>query len=197
MRFPRMALGILPLALIALAGCGKSPASVASSENQTWTTVAGTTAELKSMMGTAATVFITLDPECPYCQLYAHDLQALSASFSSGGVKFVGLYPGPFMDREDAAKFSAEAGFGFPQVMDGQCELAMALQARVTPECFITDPHGTVVYRGAFDDRAIRQGRKKIEVQKQYLRDALTAFLRDGKPQAEVVAVGCIVECGE
>ena len=170
---------------------------MASVENRTWTTVTGTTADLKSMMGTAATVFITLDPECPYCQLYAHDLQVLSSAHASDGVKFVGLYPGPFMDQADAARFSADAGFDFPQVMDGQCELALALKARVTPECFITDAHGTVVYRGAFDDRAIRQGRKKIDAQKHFLRDALTAFLRDGKPQAEMVAVGCIVECGE
>lgn len=149
------------------------------------------------MMGAAATVFITLDPDCPYCQLYAKDLEALSVKYASAGVKFVGLYPGPFMDKAEAARFSADAGFSFPQVMDGTCVLSLALQARVTPESFIADANGTVVYRGAIDDRAVRQGRKKIAAQKHCLDDALAAFLHEGKPQPGVTAVGCIVECGE
>jgi hypothetical protein len=69
------------------------------------------------------------------------------------------------------------------------------LEARVTPEVFLMDAKGELVYNGAFDDRAVRQGRKKYDAQKHYLADAMKAFLRDGAHSPEVTAVGCIVEC--
>jgi hypothetical protein len=101
------------------------------------------------------------------------------------------------MEAGAAAKFAGQAGFTFPQLMDPGCSLCLALHARVTPETFITDANGTVVYRGAIDDRAIRQGQKKYTAQEHYLTDALSAYLKTRKPQPEVTAVGCIVECKE
>lgn len=188
--------GLIALAFL-LASCGQPQGSVASIENATWTTAQGTQVALSSILGKRATVFLTLDPECPFCQLYAHDIQSMAARQAPGEVNFVGVYAGPFMERGKAAVFAADAGFNFPQLMDPACVLSLALKARVTPESFITDAAGTVVYRGAFDDRAVRQGRKKIEAGKHYLEDALAGFLREGKPQPEVTAVGCIVECGD
>jgi hypothetical protein len=148
-------------------------------------------------MGTKATVFLTLDPTCPITQLYARDFQSFADAYAGKGVKVVGVYAGPFMHQQEAAAFAAATGMRFPQVVDSTCVLSLALQARVTPECFIADPAGEVVYRGAFDDRPVRQGRKKPEATKHYLADALDAYLATGRPQREVAAVGCIVECEE
>lgn len=185
------------LLAILMVGCGEQPVSVASVMERSWHTANGGEVKLISLMGPKATVFITLDPECPFCQLYAHDIQALNKRYAAEGVNFIGLYAGPYMEHADAAEFAADAGFGFPQLMDGQCVLALALKARVTPECFITDAAGLVVYRGAFDDRAVRQGRKKIEAHQHYLEAALGTFLKTGELQPEETAVGCIVECWE
>lgn len=193
----RIARGLtgLSLAILLFTGCVPPPASVASLADSSWTTIHGEQVTLKEMMGTAGTVFITLDPECPFCQLYTHTFSDIADKYAARGVNVVGMYPGHFMQLEEVLPFSADAGFKFPQVMDDQCMLSIALQARVTPECFLTDAHGTVVYRGAVDDRAVRQGQKKYEAQQHYLADAIDAFLATGKPQDEVVAVGCIVEC--
>ena len=65
----------------------------------------------------------------------------------------------------------------------------------MTPEVFLMDAEGALVYNGAFDDRAVRQGRKKYDAQKHYFADAMDDFLRDGAHSQEVTAVGCIVEC--
>ncbi len=148
-----------------------------------------------SMLGIKATVFFTLDPECPITQLYTHDFQGMADNYAAKGVAVVGVYTGPFMQPEEATAFAHEAGLSFTQILDSDCRLALALQARVTPECFIAGPDGTVVYRGALDDRPVREGRKKPMATKAYLAEALDAYLATGKPQAEVVAVGCIVEC--
>lgn len=190
----RMAFTIPVLLLMA---CGSPGTSIAPVLDRQVDVVAGPKAPLKSLMGPAATVFITLDPECPFCQLYGHDFQDIATHYAAQGLKVVGLYAGPYMEREKAERFSADAGFTFPQVMDNDCTLSLALKARVTPEVFLTDTTGKVVYHGAFDDRAVRQGRKKYTAQKHYLADAIDAFLSTGKAQSDVTAVGCIVECGK
>lgn len=179
-----------------LAACTRAP-GVAALLGREWTSIQGEQAKLKDWMGDRATVFLTLDPTCPITQLYARDFEVFAERYADKGVKVVGVYAGPFMHRQEAAGFAADAGLRFPQVVDSTCALSLALQARVTPECFITGPDGTVVYRGAFDDRPVRQGRKKPEATQHYLVSALDAYLATGKPQQEVVAVGCIVECGE
>lgn len=195
MRILRWIAGLL--LLMASAGCQEGPASVAPLQGTVWNTVQGEERSLKELMGSAGTVFITLDPECPFCQLYTHTFNAIADRFAGQGITVVGLYPGPFMQLEQVLPFSADAGFAFAQVLDDQCVLSGALRARVTPECFLTDADGKVVYRGAVDDRAVRQGRKKVQAQQHHLADAIAAFLATGSPQAEVAAVGCIVECGE
>lgn len=182
--------------MLLLAGCAHPP-SVAPLLEQGFTSVQGEHALLKTWAGTKATVFLTLDPTCPITQLYTNAFEEFAEKYAGQGVKLVGVYAGPFMHQSEAAAFAADAGLRFPQVVDSTCVLSLALQARVTPECFIADPTGNVVYRGAFDDRPVREGRKKPEAVKHYLADALDAYLATGQPQQEVVAVGCIVECGE
>lgn len=181
-------------AVLLAAGC-TTPPSVARLLESNWTSIQGQQAVLKDWMGTKATVFITLDPTCPITQLYTNAFEEFAEEYAGQGVKVIGVYAGPFMHQEEAAAFAAEAGLDFPQVVDDDCLLSVALQARVTPECFITDPEGKVVYRGALDDRPVRQGRKKPGATRNYLSDAMDAYLATGKPQKEVVAVGCIVEC--
>lgn len=190
--------GVLLLLVLSTGwGCRPPAATVADITGSEWTTLQGTRGSLRTMMGAKATVFITMDPECPICALYAHSFRDLADTYQTKGVNVVGVYPGPFMERNKAEVFAREAGLLFPQVIDSACMIALALHARVTPECFVVDPTGQVVYRGALDDRPVRQGRKQLEAHQHHLSDALEAYLASGEPQPEVVAVGCIVECEE
>lgn len=185
---------MLFVAMLLGAGCTHPP-SVAPLVDREFTSIQGGHASLRGWMGGKATVFLTMDPTCPITQLYVREFQAFADAYADRGVNVVGVYAGPFMHQAEAADFAMQAGLHFPQVVDSTCVLTVALQARVTPECFITDPSGSVVYRGAFDDRPVRQGRKKPGAARHYLADAMDAYLATGKPQEEVVAVGCIVEC--
>lgn len=158
----------------------------------------GTAAGWASLRGPAATVLITLDPECPFCQGYAPVIDSLEEHFRDRGVRFAGLYPTAFIHPDSAARFARLSGFDFPQVMDVDCSLANALHARVTPECFVLDAEDALIYRGAIDDWAVRTGRHKAKATKHHLADALDALLAGGSPaHEEVIAKGCIVECDE
>ena len=154
----------------------------------------GNTTALGLLEGDSATLYITLDPECPMTLGYVPLLDSLQHALPEG-VAMVGLYPAPFIARDSAAAFAQLHGLDFPQVMDPDCHLANALQARVTPEAFLVGMSGEVLYRGALDNSAVREGRKRT-ADEHYLRDALRALAaRDPQPRAEVKAFGCIVEC--
>ncbi len=154
----------------------------------------GSLTGLRVMEGAKATLYITLDPECPMTLGYVPLLDSLQRALPTG-LAMVGFYPAPFIVRDSAAVFARSHGLDFPQMMDPACELAHALRARVTPEAFLIALDGSVLYRGALDNSAVREGRKRT-ANEHYLRDALNALAANAPPPiAEVKALGCIVEC--
>ena len=124
----RVLLMVLPLLV---AGCSTKQVSIAGLVQQKWTDAQGQAVMLGPAMGAKATVFVTLDPDCPYCQFYAHDLEKVAEQYASDSVKLIGIYAGPYMEAAAAAKFAEQAGFTFPQLMDPGCSLCLALHARV------------------------------------------------------------------
>ncbi|MBK9275310.1 MAG: redoxin domain-containing protein [Flavobacteriales bacterium] len=147
----------------------------------------------RSLFGAGHTLVLTLDPECPLCLMHAPELATL---VPDDGLHIVGLYASPSIVPDSARAFAERNGFRFPQVMDPACAIAQALEAVVTPEAFLLAADGSVLYRGAIDDRAQRAGRKKPEATHHHLRDALAAVRRGGRPAvAHVRAVGCFLEC--
>jgi hypothetical protein len=76
----------------------------------------------------------------------------------------------------------------FPYVVDATSDVARAFGATRTPEAFLFDAHGKLVYHGAIDDNA----HQPDQVKSRYLEDAVNALV-DGKPiaLAETKALGC------
>ena len=145
--------------------------------------------------GGGATVFITLDPECPFCQGYAPLIDSLARHYSSENVRFCGLYPARFMNADSVSRFAGENKFSFRQVLDHDCTIANMLHARVTPECFVLDSTGALGYVGAIDAWAVRAGRHKTAATEHYLSDAISALTHGDTVGKGAPAVGCIVEC--
>ncbi len=154
----------------------------------------GAVVQLSEVLGSTATLFLTLDPECPMTLGYAPMFDSLQHALPEG-VRMVGFYPAPFIVADSANLFAQQHGFTFAQLMDPDCRLANALRARVTPEAFLVGADGAVLYRGAIDDSAVREGRKRIAV-KHYVIDALRAVSAGAAVAVKTVpALGCIVEC--
>jgi hypothetical protein len=84
-----------------------------------------------------------------------------------------------------------ERGFEFLYVVDATSNVARAFGATRTPEAFLFDAAGTLVYHGAIDDNA--QDAAKVE--KRFLKDALDALLA-GREVAvkETKALGCSIK---
>jgi hypothetical protein len=80
-------------------------------------------------------------------------------------------------------------GYAFPYVVDaGASQLARAFGATHTPEAFLFDSKGALVYHGAIDDNA----EDASKVTRRYLRDAIDAVVSGSRPAvAESRAIGC------
>ncbi len=121
----------------------------------------GGTLPLASLAGPRGTVAVFLSFDCPMARNYLAKLGRLSARFKALGVTLIGVLPA---DSLPAAKAKQEEAFRLlerrtnemavtiPLWLDREGELQKALDARVTPEAFLLDAKGKVVYRGRIDD---------------------------------------------
>jgi hypothetical protein len=91
-------------------------------------------------------------------------------------------------DDKGTQKMAKENGYTFPYVIDSTSNVARKFGAKKTPDIFLFDADGKLIYHGAVDDNS----RKPEEVKETYLKDALEALL-GGKPVPvnETKAVGC------
>jgi hypothetical protein len=83
---------------------------------------------------------------------------------------------------------AGEVGYRFPYVVDATSDVARAFGATRTPEAFLFDARGRLVYRGTVDDNA----RDESAVRERWLEQAVSA-VAGGKavPVAETKAFGC------
>lgn len=141
------------------------------------------------------TVVYFLSPECPLCINYTRNLKQLASDFSSEQVQFIGVFSGKWFSADEVKEYRTKYGLPFQMLMDSDLSLAQLLDATVTPEAFLLDSSGRVLYSGAIDNWMNALGRKKLEVTEHHLHDAITATLAGQKVVVNrTKAVGCLIE---
>ncbi len=155
--------------------------------------VSGKEVTLSDVAGPKGTLVIFSCNHCPWVQAWETRIAALGNELPAKGIGVVAInsndpaaYPGD--DYADMVERAKARGFAFPYVVDSTSDVARAFGATHTPEAFLFDAAGTLVYHGAIDDNA--QDATKVE--HRYLADAAAALLA-GKPvvTAETKSIGC------
>jgi len=130
---------------------------------------------------------------CPYAVEYEDRLNALHAKYSESG-KQVRLFVinsnyGPNESLKRMRLRAKEKRFNFPYVKDTDQSVARSLGAVYTPEFFVFDHDGRLVYKGALDDATNSEN-----VKTNYVDDAVSALLA-GAPvkTTEIGARGCTI----
>jgi hypothetical protein len=73
--------------------------------------------------------------------------------------------------------------------------ISRSAKATVTPEAVVCDADGNVLYRGAIDDWAYAEGKKRPAPLNHYLSDALSAITSGKTPSpASTKPIGCFIE---
>lgn len=144
---------------------------------------------------TATNVFVFLSPECPLCVSYAPVMNAISDSIKSCRMRLVGVFPGTTYSEQEINAYRAEYAVTFGCLTDKSLAFTRKLGATVTPEVFVTDSAGTLLYHGRIDDWMYEVGKKRLQPTRFDLRIALAEICSGKKVSvSETTPLGCFIE---
>jgi peroxiredoxin len=149
----------------------------------------GSPVQFSSLRGDV-TVLMFIATQCPVSNGYNERMKAVYNDYSAKGVKFVVMNANRTEPAAEVERHAAQHGFPFKVYKDNNNVVADRFGAQVTPETFVLDRSGTILYHGYIDDSQNPAG-----IKVQGLRLALDAVLA-GRPveRAETKAFGCAIK---
>ena len=150
----------------------------------------GVTVEVGNWDKSKATVILFVATQCPVSNAYNVRMEKLAKDYSAKGVKFVGVNSNKQESSAEIAEHSRENGFTFAVLKDKGNVIADRFSANVTPETYVVDGKGKLIYHGQIDNA---QNESKVKTRP--LAAALDAVLA-GQPvnKADVAAFGCSIK---
>jgi peroxiredoxin/mono/diheme cytochrome c family protein len=147
---------------------------------------------LQDLKDKKAIVLVFFSFECPVSNSYCQPLIDMHKEFAKHGVAFIGLTVNDDDTAAHVAKQAREFSLTFPVFRDRNLEVARAVEANFTPECFVLDGSYTLRYRGRIDNSYSERLKKHQRVTKHDLRQVIGELL-SGRPVAEPTtqAIGC------
>ena len=134
---------------------------------------------------------------CPYVKHIRKELAQLTTEFQKKGLVVFGINSNDVKNypEDSPEKMALEARtvkYTFPYLFDESQEVARAYQAACTPDFFLFDSQGLLVYRGQFDDS--RPG-NQVPVTGADLRKAMEAVLKEQNPLLnQKPSIGCNIK---
>lgn len=151
---------------------------------------------IADLAGKHGTLVIFTCNHCPWAKAWETRIAALGNAYAQRGIGVIAVNandPTAYKDDgfEAMVQRARERGFQFAYVVDAGSRVAKAFGASRTPEVFLFDGAGKLVYHGTIDDNA----ENAAAVKQHYLRDALEAVATD-QPVAvgETKALGCSIK---
>jgi peroxiredoxin len=150
----------------------------------------------QDLMGAKGLFIIFICNHCPYVKHLNAALAPLGHEFGASGVGMAAISSNDARNYpEDApAKMAAQAralGYTFPYLHDETQEVARAFDAACTPDLYLFDAAGKLVYRGRFDASRPGQG----EADASGIRRAVKALVDGELPLPEQIpSIGCSIK---
>ncbi len=135
---------------------------------------------------------------CPLVRKRVPELQRLRAAYQPRGILFAMLNANPQDERDEVAQEAERFEIELPILMDEAQLVAGMLGVQRTAEAFLIDGKSKeIVFRGPIDDRLGYQT-EKPQAEREFLRDALDAFLAGETVEAaDSDAPGCLIAIAE
>ena len=147
---------------------------------------------LASLKGKSGTLVLFVATQCPVSNAYNARMQKLADDYRAKGVNVVGINSNSTEPAAEVKQHAAANGLNFTILKDPGNQIADRFGAQSTPEAYLLDASGKLVYHGRIDN-----SRYGYAITATELRDAIEASLA-GKPveKAEVKAFGCSIKRG-
>jgi len=155
--------------------------------------VDGKELDLAEVKKPAGTLVVFTCNHCPFAKMWESRIVELGNTYAAKGIGVVAINANdPKVATDDSfdvmQQRAKERGMRFPYAVDATSNLARAFGATKTPEAFLFDKEGKLVYHGAIDDN----GQEPSKVENAYLKLALEAVLNGGDvPVKETKSIGC------
>ena len=141
-----------------------------------------------------ATLVVFTCNHCPYALAWHDRILAVARDYSDVKVLAISSndaerYPADSYEAMQQ-RVNADGGWPMPYLYDESQDVARAYGAQTTPDCFLIDAEGRVVYRGAPDADYEDPSQNAA-----WLREASDAVLAGSAPAtAETTPVGCSIK---
>lgn len=133
---------------------------------------------------------------CPYVEKNQARTRAIGSLAQEKGIGFIVLNSNEgSRDQDDSYKdmqqYARAQQYAWPYTIDSKNELADAFGASRTPECYLFDSDGKLVYQGAIDDNPVDQSK----IKRKHLELAINEML-EGKDVTvkKSRSVGCSIK---
>ncbi len=185
------------IALAAVAGSGRNgsdlpapPAIGTAIDDFKLPDADGAEHSLKSLTGKHGAVIIFVATKCPVSNAYNDRMEKLAQDYKAKGVNVIGINSN---NTEPAAEVKSHAGekhLTFTILKDDGNKIADRLGATRTPEAYVIDASGKLVYHGRIDN-----SQNTANITSNDLREALDELL-SGKPVSKTggAAFGCTIK---
>jgi peroxiredoxin len=188
---------LLIVALAAVAGSGRNPGDLpappaigAMIDDFKLPDADGAQHTLNSLKGKNGAVIIFIATKCPVSNGYNERMEKLAQDYQAKGINVIGINSNSTEPASEVKSHAAEKHLTFAILKDDGNKIADRFGANHTPEAYVIDASGKLVYHGRIDNS------QKIEaITSNDLRDALDAVLA-GKPiqKTTSVAFGCSIK---
>ena len=141
-----------------------------------------------------ATLIVFTCNHCPYALAWHDRIAAVARDYPNVKVLAVSSNDAVRYPRDSyeamRERVQADGGWPMPYLYDETQDVARAYGAKTTPDCFLIDAQGRVVYRGAPD-----ADHEDPSQNAAWLRDAIDATLAGSAPAtAQTTPVGCSIK---
>lgn len=159
----------------------------------------GKSYSIKNVAGKNGTLVVFTCNHCPWAKRWQDRITAIGAAAQKSGIGVIAInsndpnaYPEDSFDNMVAR--AKQLKLRFPYAMDATSEIGRAFGATHTPESFLFDAKGKLIYHGGVDDNA----EDASAVKEHWLHDAVVAAAA-GTPiaNAETKAMGCSIKLRE
>lgn len=124
------------------------------------------------------TLLVIWSMRCPCARKYGSRLNKIYKEYGKKGLQMAGVDPFAEETSDEIAAHSKQWNIEFPVLKDREGKLAKKLKLSATPEVFLFDKNGELVYNGAIDDAIYFMKSPKHH----YLRKALEELYGGRKP---------------
>ena len=187
----------LVIALAAVAGSGRNPSDLPAPpaigtmiDDFKLPDADGAEHSLKALTGKNGAVIIFIATRCPVSNGYNERMEKLAQDYKARGITVIGINSNVTEPASEVKSHAAEKHLSFTILKDDGNKIADRLGANHTPEAYVIDAGGKLVYHGRIDN-----SQNTANITSNDLRDALDAILA-GKPiqKTTSLAFGCSIK---